>query len=67
MRDVYLSEEGGRFYHEANRNVILDIDKKEIDLPNGYFWMDLATINEMILFNNCVNIQLRNLVSLMDI
>ena len=23
MKDVFLSEEGGRFYHEQNRNVII--------------------------------------------
>ncbi len=66
--NTLLSEEGGRFYHEANRNVVIDIDKDEIELiPDGYFWMDYATISEMIQFNNCVNIQLRNLMSLIDI
>lgn len=66
--DVLLSEEGGRFYHEANRNVVININQDEIDeIPDGYFWMDYATISEMIQFNNCVNIQLRNLMSLIDI
>ena len=66
--DVVLSEEGGRFYHEENRNVIIEIDKSELEtLPDGVFWMDYATISEMIQFNNNVNIQLRNLISLIDI
>lgn len=65
--NVILSEEGGRFYHEENQNVIIDIDKSELDyLPDGYFWVDFATINGIIQFNNCVNIQLRNLMSLVD-
>lgn len=66
--DVVLSEEGGRFFHEENRNVVIAIEKDEIkDIPDDYFWLDYATISEMIQFNNCVNIQLRNLISLIDI
>ena len=68
IKNVVLSEEGGRFYHEQNQNVIIEIEHGEIDnLPEGYFWMDYATISEMIQFNNCVNIQLRNLMTLVDL
>ena len=67
--DNLLSEEGGRFYHEQNRNVIIEIDSSEeiASLPDGYFWVDYATINHMIQFNNVVNIQLRNIMALMEI
>ena len=67
--DNLLSEEGGRFYHEQNRNVIIEIGTiEEVGvLPNGYFWVDYATINHMIQFNNVVNIQLRNIIALMEI
>lgn len=67
--NVVLSEEGGRFYHEQNQNVIIELqDINEIaEVPEGYFWIDYATINQMIQFNNCVNIQLRNLLSLLEI
>lgn len=66
--DVILSEEGGRFYHEQNRNVIIEVDKAEVPiLPEGYFWVDFATLNNMIQFNNCVNIQLRNLMALVEL
>ena len=68
MKNVVLSEEGGRFYHEQNRNVMIEIDKEEIkNLLDGYYWLDFATISEMIKFNNCVNIQLRNLMALVDL
>ncbi len=68
VTDVLLSEEGGRFYHEENRNVIIEIPKDGAgDLPEGVFWMDYATVSEMIQFNNNVNIQLRNLISLIDL
>ena len=65
---MILSEEGGRFYHEENRNVLLEIDEKELPaLPSDHFFVDLATLSDMIRFNNCVNIQLRNLISLITI
>lgn len=64
----FYLKRGGRFYHEQNRNVIIEIEMDEIeDLPSDYFWMDYATISHMIQFNNCVNIQLRNLISLIDL
>ncbi|MCR5179454.1 MAG: NDP-hexose 2,3-dehydratase family protein [Lachnospiraceae bacterium] len=64
---VLLSEEGGRFYHEQNHNVILEISPKEVGpLPTGYFWLDHATICALISHNNCVNIQLRNLIAIID-
>ena len=68
MIDVMLSEEGGRFYHEENRNLIIEVDKDEvpIDVP-GYHWCDFATLNYLTQINNCLNIQLRNLLSLIDI
>lgn len=62
-----FSEEGGRFYHEQNRNVLMYVDYRELEkLPNGYFWVDFASLNTMIQFNNCLNIQLRNLLSIFD-
>ena len=67
MKNVLLSEEGGRFYHEQNRNVIIEINNDELPVvPKGYYWLNYATINQMIQFNNCVNIQLRNLMALLE-
>lgn len=63
--DVLLSEEGGRFYHEQNRNVILEI--KPFEPPRGYFWTDYKTLNLLTQVNNCLNIQLRNLLSLLEV
>lgn len=61
-----FSEEGGRFYHEENRNILMVVNKEEIgELPPGYFWTDYQTLNILIQFNNCLNIQLRNLLSIL--
>ena len=66
IHDVILSEEGGRFYHEQNRNVIIDVEKEELgNLPDGYFWADFRSLNSLGMVNNCLNIQLRNLLSLL--
>ena len=67
--DVLLSEEGGRFYYEQNRNVIIQLEKDEIPskLPPGYFWCNYKTLNTLTQINNCLNIQLRNLLSLLEV
>jgi oxidase EvaA len=68
LYDVNLSEEGGRFYNEVNRNIIIEIKKDETpDLPTDYFWIDYKTLLNFMEFNNIVNIQLRNLISLLEV
>lgn len=68
LYDVVLSEEGGRFYHEQNYNIIIEVKESEIKvLPEGYFWIDYKTLNTLIQINNCLNIQLRNLLSLLEV
>lgn len=62
-----LSEEGGRFYHEQNRNILLQVDLADLpELPDGYFLVDYRTLNELMQVNNTMNIQLRNLLSLLE-
>jgi oxidase EvaA len=65
--DTKQSEEGGRFYHEQNHNVIIDLKEDLGQLPPEYMWVDYSTLNYMVQFNNVLNIQLRNLLSLLDI
>ncbi len=65
---VILSEEGGRFYHEQNKNIIIEIAQDELtELPDGYFWVDYSALNYLVQVNNCMNIQLRNLLSLLKL
>jgi dTDP-4-dehydro-6-deoxy-alpha-D-glucopyranose 2,3-dehydratase len=67
LYNVVLSEEGGRFFQEQNNNMIIEIDKNEIKkLPKEYFWVDFKTLNYLVQFNNVLNIQLRNLLSLLE-
>ena len=63
-----FSEEGGRFYHEENINVIMKVDEKEVEeLPTGYFWADFYVLNHLVQYNNILNIQLRNLLSILSL
>ena len=67
LLDVILSEEGGRFYHEQNRNVIMIVDKDNVKYdPDRYVWASLGTLNALAQINNCLNIQLRNLLMLLS-
>ena len=62
--DKMQSEEGGRFYHEQNRNMIIEAgDDFPIQLPENYTWMTLNQLNTFITFNNYLNIQARSLLS----
>ena len=64
--DVVLSEEGGRFYHEQNRNVVMMMNKTDVRFdPSQYVWATVGTLNAMTQINNCLNIQLRNLLTLL--
>ncbi len=66
--DQLLSEEGGRFYHEQNRNVLLQVSRDELPpLPEGYFLADFKTLNSLQQVNNTLNIQLRNLLSVIEV
>ena len=68
LADVLLSEEGGRFFQEQNRNVIILIEKEELpEMMPGYVWSDYGTLNILTQINNCLNIQLRNLLSILEI
>jgi oxidase EvaA len=58
------SEEGGRFYHDVNRYMVVELDKDDaVELPCNYVWMTIAQLKEFIRFNNNVNIEARGLIS----
>lgn len=62
--DTKQSEEGGRFYHEQNRNVIVFLDEKFVfDVSETYLWLTLGQIKEFLRFNNYLNIQVRSLIA----
>ena len=62
--DVLQSEEGGRFYKEQNRNMMIEAgDDFPLEVPERFTWMSLRQIYEFLRFNNFLNIQARSLIS----
>lgn len=62
--DTLQSEEGGRFYHEQNRNMLIRVDDDfPIEVPDNYRWMTLHQLFNFLKFNNFLNIQARSLLS----
>lgn len=62
--DTLQSEEGGRFYHEQNRNMLIKVgDDFPIEVPENYRWMTLNQLFSFLKFNNFLNIQARSLLS----
>jgi len=61
--DVIQSEEGGRFYHFQNKNMIIEIpESEELDIPDNYMWI---TYNQMAEFipKGMFNIESRSLIA----
>ena len=64
LYDAMQSEEGGRFFREQNRNMIVEAgDDLPQQLPGNYTWMTLRQINQFLRFNNYLNIQSRSILS----
>ena len=65
--DTRQSEEGGRFYRESNRNLIVEADDSfPEEIPASYLWMTLAQLKNFLMYNNFLNIQARSLISLIS-
>jgi oxidase EvaA len=62
--DTLQSEEGGRFYREQNRNMILEAGEEfPVEVPGNYCWMTLNQLKTFLKFNNFLNIQARSLIA----
>jgi oxidase EvaA len=61
--DSVQSEEGGRFYHICNRNIVVNAEGlDENDIPSDYIWMTLEQIY-IFIESGMVNIEGRSLIS----
>lgn len=62
--DALQSEEGGRFYHEQNRNMLIEVgDDFSTEVPFNYTWMTLKQLYYFLKFNNFLNIQSRSILA----
>lgn len=61
--DTVQSEEGGRFYHFLNRNMVIELEEADIiDPPINYLWMTLGQVMEFLKFGY-MNIDTRTLLA----
>jgi len=65
LYDSLQSEEGGRFFHEQNRYVVIEVEDNEFPeyIKQNYIWMTLGQIKVFIKFNNYFNVEARSLVA----
>ena len=62
--DVLQSEEGGRFFQEQNRNIVIEIEKDQLlNVHPNFIWMTFRQVKEFIKFNNYFNIEARSLLA----
>lgn len=61
--NTFQSEEGGRFYKEQNKSIIIEATEDFESIPENYTWMTLNQIKTFIKYNNYLNIQSRSLIS----
>jgi oxidase EvaA len=63
LYNTIQSEEGGRFFHLQNRNMIIEIDEAlDVVLPGNYIWMTLSQMMDFMKYS-MFNIEARSLVS----
>lgn len=61
---TWQSEEGGRFFREQNRNLIVEVgDEFPVEVPENYIWMTLNQMKVFIKYNNYLNIAARSLIA----
>ncbi len=58
------SEEGGRFFREANRNMLIEAGEEfPLDVPDNFIWMTLRQLKALIQYNNFLNVECRCLLA----
>lgn len=64
LYDKMQSEEGGRFYQEQNRYMLLEVDDTfPLDVEPAYIWMTFGQVKTFIKFNNYFNVEARSLIA----
>jgi oxidase EvaA len=62
--DAFLSEEGGRFFDAQNRYLVIEVeDDFPVRSPDGYRWVTLWQLNELLRHGHYLNVEARSLVA----
>ncbi|MBD3282900.1 response regulator receiver protein [Candidatus Pacearchaeota archaeon] len=64
IRETISVEDGGRFYLKTNRNMIIEINKKEqLNIPDNFIWLNLFQLKELINRDLYVNALVRSVIA----
>ena len=62
--DQLQSEQGARFLHKRNRNIIVEVNENEnIEVRNNFIWVSLGQIKELLRYPNVINMDSRTVIS----
>ena len=62
--DQLQSEQGARFLHKRNRNIIVEVDEnEELEVKQNFLWVSLGQIKELLRYPNVVNMDSRTVIS----
>lgn len=62
--DQLQSEQGARFLHKRNRNIIVEVNEnEELEVKTGFIWASLGQIKELLCYSNIVNMDSRTVIS----
>ena len=62
--DQLQSEQGARFLHKRNRNIIVEVDEnEELEVKTGFIWASLGQIKELLRYSNIINMDSRTVIS----
>lgn len=62
--DQLQSEQGARFLHKRNRNIIVEVNQnEELEVKTGFIWASLGQIKELLRYSNIVNMDSRTVIS----
>lgn len=62
--DQLQSEQGARFLHKRNRNIIIEINENEsIEVNKNFTWLTLGQLKELMQYPNVINMDSRTVIS----
>lgn len=62
--DQLQSEQGARFLHKRNRNIVIEVPEYEdIDVKDNFIWLSLGQLKELMRYPNVMNMDSRTVIS----
>ena len=62
LYEHWLPEDGGRFYLKRIKNMLVEVDD-DIELYEGFIWLTMYQIKQLLKFDNIVNPHVRSIIS----